>query len=114
MRTDKYGECHDTCRKYGQAQGLFVKFLQQNRIDVKNTMHGSPDQNDVAERRNKSLLDMLRSMLSSSKIPKSLWIQSPKSTTYILIQVRTRALPKTPFELFNCWKPILTHIHVWG
>ena len=57
---------------------------------------------------------MVNSMLSSSKIPKSLWIQSPKSTTYILIQVRTRALPKTPFELFKGWKQILTRIHVWG
>ena len=36
------------------------------------TMSGSLDHNGVAERRNMTLLDMVRSMLSSSKIPKFL------------------------------------------
>ena len=91
-----------------------MKFLQQNGIVTRNTMHGSPDQNGVAERRNKTLLDMLRSMSCSSKLPKSLWIESPNTTMYILNKVRTKALSKIPFELFKGWKPILTHIHVWG
>ena len=76
-------------------------------------MHGSPNKNGVAERTNKTLLDMLRSMLSNSNIPRSLWVESRKTTTYILNHVRTKALPMTPFELFKCLKPILTQIHVW-
>ena len=67
-----------------------------------------------SRRRNKTLLYVRHSMLSSSKLPKSLWIESPKTTTYILNQVRTKALPKIPFELFKGWKPSLTHIRVWG
>ena len=50
--TDKCGECHDRCTKYGQAQGSFVKFLQQNGIVVQYAMPGSPKQNGVEERRN--------------------------------------------------------------
>ena len=77
-------------------------------------MSDSANWNGVEERKNRTLLDMVHSMLSSSKLSKSLWIESPKTTTYILNQVRTKALPKTPFKLFKAWKPILKHIHVWG
>ena len=33
---------------------------------------------------------------------------------YILNQVPTKAIQKTPFKLFKGWKPSLKHIHVWG
>ena len=55
----------------------------------------------------------MRSILSSSKLPKSLWIESFK-TTYILNEFPTKAIPKTLFELFKGWKLSLTHIRVWG
>ena len=76
-------------------------------------MSDSANWNGVEERKNRTLLDMVHSMLSRSKLPKSLWIESLKTTTYILNHVRTKALPMTPFELFKCLKPILTQIHVW-
>ena len=59
-------------------------FLQQNRIVSQYTMPNSLDQNGEAERRNRTLLDMVRSMLSRSKLPKSLWIESVKTTLCIL------------------------------
>ena len=54
------------------------------------------------------------SMLSSSNLPKSLWIESLKTIAYILNRVPTKAIPTTLFELFNGWKLSLTHIRVWG
>ena len=77
-------------------------------------MPSSPDQNGVAERRNRTLMDMVRSMLSSSKLSKSLWTEALKTAVYILNRVPTKAVPKTPFELFKGWKPSLRHIHIWG
>ena len=77
-------------------------------------MPGSPDQNGVAERRNKTLLDMVHSMLSSSKLPKLLWTKSLKTAAYILNWVPTKAISKTPFELFKGWKPSLRHMHARG
>ncbi|CAL9132929.1 unnamed protein product, partial [Musa textilis] len=64
-------------------------------------MLGSPDQNGVAERRNRTLLDIVRSMLSNSNIPKFLWTEALKTAVYILNRVPTKAIQKTPFEL---WK----------
>ena len=77
-------------------------------------MPGYPDQKGVAERRNKTLLDMVRSMLSCSKLPKFLWSEALKTTMYILNSVLTKVVYKTPFELFKGCKPNLRHMRVWG
>jgi len=57
---------------------------------------------------------MVRSMLSNSNLPKSLWVEALKTTVYILNHVPTKVVPKTPFELFKGWKPSLKHMRVWG
>ena len=53
-------------------------------------------------------------MLSSSNIPKYLWTEALKMAVYILNRVPTKAVPKTPFELWKGWKPSLRHMRVWG
>ena len=75
-------------------------------------MLGSPDQNGMAERRNRNLMDMIRSMRSNTKLPQYLWSESLKMTVYILNRVPTKVVPKTPFELFKGWKPSLQHIRI--
>ena len=77
-------------------------------------MLGSSYQNGVAERRNSTLMDMIRSMHINFKILESLWTKSLKTIMYILNRVPTKAVPKTPFELWKGWKPSLRHIRVWG
>ena len=79
-------------------------------------MSRSPNQNSVAKRRNRTLLDMLSSILCNSKLPKSLWTEALKIAAYIYILnwVPTKAIPKTPFELFKGWKVSLQHILIWG
>ncbi|KAG9447194.1 hypothetical protein H6P81_013322 [Aristolochia fimbriata] len=53
-------------------------------------------------------------MLSTSKLPKALWVDALKTVVYILNRVPTKAIPKTPFELFKGWKLSLQHICVLG
>ncbi|RVW36055.1 Copia protein, partial [Vitis vinifera] len=111
---DRGGEYYGRYLEDGQSPGPFAKFLQEHGIVAQYTMPGSPDQNGVAERRNRTLLDMVRSMLSSSKLPKFLWTEALKTVVYILNRVPTKAIPKTPFELLKGWKPSLRHMRVWG
>ena len=47
-------------------------------------MPGSLDQNGVAERRNRTLMDMVRSMRSNTKLPQYLWTETLKTAVYIL------------------------------
>jgi hypothetical protein len=45
-------------------------------------MLGDPQQNGVAERHNRTLMDMVRSILSYSTLPISLWIEVLKTAIY--------------------------------
>ena len=68
----------------------------------------------MAERRNRTLMDMVRSMRSNTKLPQYLWTETLKTAVYILNRVPTKAISKTPFKSFKGWKPSLRHIRVWG
>ncbi|RVX00946.1 Retrovirus-related Pol polyprotein from transposon TNT 1-94 [Vitis vinifera] len=114
VRSDRGGEYYGRYLEDGQSPGPFAKFLQEHGIVTQYTMLGSPDQNGVAERRNQTLLDMVRSMLSNSKLPKFLWTGAFKTAVYILNRVPTKVVLKTPFELLKGWKPSLRHMRVWG
>ena len=75
-------------------------------------MPGTPQQNGVAERHNRTLMEMVRSMMSYSSVPISSWGEALKNTMYILNRVPSKAVQKTPFELWTGRKPSLRHIHI--
>ena len=47
------------------------------------------------------LLDMVRCMLVSSSLPGFLWGEALKTTAYILNQVPSKCISKTPYELWS-------------
>jgi len=59
-------------------------------------------------------MDMVRSMLSNSFLPLSLWIYALKTIMYLLSRVPSKAVQKTPFELWIGRKPSLGHLLIWG
>ena len=74
----------------------------------------TPQQNGVAERRNRTLLEMVRSMMSYSDLPHSFWGYAIETANYILNSVPSKSVPLTPIELWTGHKPSLRHIRVWG
>lgn len=70
--------------------------------------------NNVVERQNQTLKDMVRSMICHSTLPESLQGETLKTTTYILNSLPTKATGKTPYELYTRRKPSIKHFHVWG
>jgi hypothetical protein len=99
VRSDRGGEYYGRHTPYGQVPGPFVRFLQENGIVAQYSMSGDPQQNRVSERRNRTLMDMMRSMLSYSTLPISLWMEALKITVHILNQVPSKSVPKTPYEM---------------
>jgi len=77
-------------------------------------MPGKPQQNGVAERRNRTLMDMVRSMMSYSTLPLGLWMEALKTAIHILNRVPSKSVPKTPNELWTGKVPSLRHLKVWG
>ena len=53
-------------------------------------------------------------MLIHSNLPESLWGEAFKTVAYILNQVPSKSVPKTPYELWSNKKPSLRHFHIWG
>ncbi|RVW52379.1 Retrovirus-related Pol polyprotein from transposon TNT 1-94 [Vitis vinifera] len=115
VRSDHGGEYYGRYDGSGeQCPRPFAKYLEECGIVPQYTMPGSPSMNGVAERRNRTLKDMVRSMISHSTLPEKLWGEALKTTAYILNRVPTKAAAKTPYELWTGRKPSLKHFHIWG
>ena len=114
VRSDRGGEYYGRHVIYGQIPEPFAKFLQKNGIVAQYSTPGEPQQNGVAERRNRTLMNMVHSMLSNSTLPVSLWMEALKTAAHISNRVPSKLVPKTPYELWTGRKPSMNYIHFWG
>ncbi|KAH9671402.1 Integrase catalytic domain-containing protein [Citrus sinensis] len=94
--------------------GDFKEYLVENGIISQLTAPGTPQQNGVTERRNRTLLDIVRSMLSYSSLPIFFWGLALENVVYLLNLVPSKSVPKTPIELWSGRKPSLRHVRIWG
>jgi transposase InsO family protein len=78
-----------------------VRFIQKNDIVAQYSTPSKPQQNEVVERRNRTSMDMVRSMLSYSTLLIELWMEALKIDIHILNRVPSKSLPKTPYELLS-------------
>ena len=100
--------------KTGWNPRPFTIYLHEYDIEVQYTMYDTPQQNDIDERRNCTLLDMVRSVLENSSLLDYLWEEALRMSAYILNQVLSKYVPKTPFEPWSRRKANLHHFRVWG
>jgi len=62
-------------------------------------MSGTPRQNGIAERRNRTLKDMVRSIIAHTTLPESLWSEALKTVVYLINRVPNKMVTKIPYEL---------------
>ena len=93
VRSDRGGEYYGKFNEKGQCPGPFAKFLETRGICAQYTMLGTSQQNGVAERQNRTLMDMVRSMLSYNTIPLSLWMLALKTIAYMLNRCNAQKIP---------------------
>ena len=105
IRSDRGGE---------YLLGDFKDYLTQNGIVSQLTTPGTPQQNGVAERRNKTLLEIVRSMMSYLTLPISFWGYALNTTIHLLNLVPSKYFAKTPMELWSGCKPSMRYLHIWG
>ena len=58
-------------------------------------------------------MDMVRSMISYSTLPISLWMEVLKTSIRILNRVPSKSVPKAPYELWIGREPSLNYLRVW-
>ncbi|GKC36073.1 putative RNA-directed DNA polymerase [Tanacetum coccineum] len=114
VRSDRGGEYYGRHTGVGQAPGSFFDFCKDHGIINQYTMPGTPQQNGVAERRNRTLMDKVRSMLANSKRPEFIWTEALKMAVHILNRVPSKSVPKTTYEIWTGRKPSLRYLRVWG
>ncbi|GJW70909.1 putative ribonuclease H-like domain-containing protein [Tanacetum coccineum] len=69
----------------------------------------TPQQNRVAERKNRTLIEAAKTMLADSKLPTTFWAEAVNTACYVQIRVLViKPHNKTPYELFLGKKPALS------
>ncbi|KAK8971909.1 hypothetical protein V6N11_027676 [Hibiscus sabdariffa] len=78
------------------------------------TPPGTPQWNGVSERRNRTLLDMVRSMMSHSDLPISFWGHALETAAFTLNHVPSKSVQKTPLEMWTGKHPNISSMEIWG
>ena len=91
-------------------------YLKSKGIRHKLTVPYSPQQNGVAERMNRTLMESARSMLAHAGLPDSYWAEAVATAAYLRNRTPTTAFEgkKTPYERWYGRKPNLCHLKVFG
>ena len=93
----------------------FMEYCEEHDIRRFLTASYSPQQNGVAERKNRTILCMVRSMLKSKNMPKEFWAEAVQCAIYIQNRCRHAMLnEKTPQEVWSGQKPSVSHLKVFG
>ncbi|KAI3521063.1 hypothetical protein L1887_10522 [Cichorium endivia] len=93
IRSDQGGEYNALC---------FQEFLKESGIHHQLTTRYTPQQNGVAESKNRTMIEMARSMLKSKGLPNEYWVEAVACACYLLNRTSTRSLSKmTPQEAWN-------------
>ena len=92
----------------------FDDHLKNRGIVQQLTPPGTPQRNGVSERRNRTLLDMVRSMMSQSDLPLSFWGYALETAAFTLNRVPSKSIDKTPYEIWTAKSHSLSFLKIWG
>jgi transposase InsO family protein len=108
LHFDKGGEYSST---------IFIEFLDKLGIQHTSAPTATPEYNGVAERFNRTIMELVRAMLLSSNLPHTTWAEAVRHAVYINNRAPTKANglnSKSPYELWTGIKPSLGHLHPFG
>nr|GEX61338.1 protein ALP1-like [Tanacetum cinerariifolium] len=105
LRSDRRGE-------YMSQE--FFDHLKDYGIIAHRTPPYTSQHNGVSERRNGTLLDMVRFMTSQTTLSKSFWDYALETSTRTFNMVPTKKVEKTPYEVWHEKVPKLSYLKVWG
>ncbi|GJR81439.1 ribonuclease H-like domain-containing protein [Tanacetum coccineum] len=91
------------------------QFCEMKGIKREFSVARTPQQNGVAERKNRTLIKAARTMLADSKLPTTFWAEAVNTACYVQNRVLViKPHNKTPYELFLGRKPALSFMRPFG
>ena len=91
-----------------------VFHLKQRGIVSQFTPPRTPQCYGVFERRNRTLLDIVRPVMSLIGLPLSFWGYALETVAFTLKRAPSKSVETTPYELRFGKKPKLSFLKVWG
>ena len=105
LRTDRGGEFVSTD---------FNIFCEENGICTELSAPYTPEQNGVAERKNRTVVGMARSMLQAKVLPTCFCVEAVATAVYILNLSPTRAVrDQTPHQAWSGRTPTVSQLKVF-
>ena len=93
----------------------FTSYLTKEGIKHELTTPYTPQQNGVAERLNRTLIEGVRTVLADSKLPHRLWAEALSTALYLRNRSPTEALEGiTPYETWSGTKPDVSSLRIFG
>ena len=93
----------------------FEQYLKKQGTQHELTVLKTPQQNEVAERMNRTLVETIMLMLADSELTKRFWAEALSAVTYLRNRSPTTALQdKTAYEAWNGNKPNVSHLRIFG
>ena len=92
----------------------FGLHLKQCGIVSQLTPPGTPQRNGVSKRRNHTLLDMVRSVMSLTDLPLPFWGYALEIAAFMLNRALSKSIEMTLYELWFGKKPKMSFLKVWG
>ena len=75
----------------------------------------NPQQNGVAERKNRTIIKAVKAMIHDQDLPMHLWAEAARTIVYMQNRSPHRVLGnKTPEEMFSGEKPEVSHLRIFG
>ena len=105
LRSDRSGEFFSN---------EFDLFCEEHGIIHERTPPYSPESNGIAERKNRTLTDLVNAMLDTAGLPKAWWGEALLTSNHVLNRVPNRNKDKTPYEIWIGRKPSLSYLRTWG
>ena len=89
------------------------KFLEENGVVHELTCVDTPQQNGVAERKNRHLLEVTRALLFQTSVPRSYWGEAVLTATYLINRLPSRVLEGvTPIQLMTIFYPSIPMLNI--
>ncbi|GJT27175.1 ribonuclease H-like domain-containing protein [Tanacetum coccineum] len=94
---------------------IMDEFCREKGIKREYSVARTPQQNGVAERKNRTLIEAARTMLADSKLPTTFWAEAVSTACYVQNRVLiVKPHNKTPYELFRGIKPAIGFMKPFG
>jgi hypothetical protein len=93
----------------------FVNFCKDVGIKRELTTPYNPQQNSVVERKNRTIMEVVKTMIHDQDLPMCLWAEAAMATIYVQNRLSHSALGlKTQEEMFTGKKPEVSHLKIFG